>query len=116
MKLFNTAQNNRKKQNKSGGVEMKKGSARLIFASVNKAHTGTYTCKMENTKNMSENRHSKWNKCGKRHKPTNTHRSGEKGLRKGEERGKRGRALLRRCEVTSAQRFRSNSEVLRSEH
>ncbi|XP_019330526.1 PREDICTED: uncharacterized protein LOC109279826 [Aptenodytes forsteri] len=43
---------------------MKKGSARLIFASVNKARTGTYTCKMENTKNMSENRHSKWNKCG----------------------------------------------------
>ena len=120
VKWFNATRNNGEKQNE-GGVEMKKGSAQLIFASVSKAHTGTYTCRMEKRRNASKNRRSEQIKHGERHKPTDTHGSGEKGLRKGEERGKRGRerregGLLRRCEVTSAQRFGSDSEVLQREH
>ncbi|XP_075366416.1 uncharacterized protein LOC142413786 isoform X3 [Mycteria americana] len=41
-----------------------KGSAQLIVTSVKKAHTRTYTCRMENTRNISENRHSKPNNQG----------------------------------------------------
>lgn len=112
VKWFNITQN---EQNK-GGVEMKNSSAQLVFTSVNKAHTGTYACGMGNMRNMSGSKCSQLENCGKRCKPTNTHRSRKKGLRKGEERGKRRRTLLRRCEVTSAQRFRTNSELLQSEH
>ncbi|XP_054697089.1 uncharacterized protein LOC129212479 isoform X4 [Grus americana] len=66
---------------------------------------------MENTMNVPDSR-CKWNTHVVRPKLANTHRSRKKGLRKGEERGKRGRTLLRRCEVTSAQSLSSNSEVL----
>lgn len=113
-KGFNTPQNNGKKQNK-GGVERNKGSTQLVFTSVNEAHTGSCTCRMENTMNVPDSR-CKWNTHVVRPKLANTHRSRKKGLRKGEERGKRGRTLLRRCEVTSAQSLSSNSEVLQSEH
>ncbi|XP_072728751.1 uncharacterized protein [Ciconia boyciana] len=41
-----------------------KGSAQLIVTNVKKAHTRTYTCRMENTRNISENRHSKPNNQG----------------------------------------------------
>lgn len=58
VKWFNITQNNGEKQNE-GDVEIQKGSARLV--SVNKAHTGTYICRMENTMSMSENRHSEHN-------------------------------------------------------
>ncbi|XP_075621854.1 uncharacterized protein LOC142603724 isoform X2 [Balearica regulorum gibbericeps] len=66
---------------------------------------------MENTMNVPDSR-CKWNKHVTRPELTTTHGSRKKRLRKGEERGKRGRTLLRRCEVTSAQSLRSNSEVL----
>ncbi|XP_052653792.1 uncharacterized protein LOC128146448 isoform X2 [Harpia harpyja] len=60
VKWFNTTQN---EQNK-GGVEMKNGSAQLVFTSVSKAHTGTYACRMENMRNMSRNRCSQQKECG----------------------------------------------------
>ncbi|KAM7101723.1 uncharacterized protein J5F26_009133 isoform 1-T2 [Ciconia maguari] len=41
-----------------------KGSAQLIITNVKKAHTRTNTCRMENTRNISENRHSKPNNQG----------------------------------------------------
>ncbi|XP_075016875.1 uncharacterized protein LOC142087061 [Calonectris borealis] len=63
VKWFNITQNNGEKQNE-GGVEIQKDSAQLVFTSVNKAHTGTYTCRMENSRSTSENRHSKWNMDG----------------------------------------------------
>lgn len=85
VRWFNITQN---EQNK-GSVEMKNGSAQLVFTSVNKAHTGTYACRMENMRNMSRNRCSQQKKCGKRRKPTNTDRSRKKGLRRGEEREER---------------------------
>lgn len=71
VKWFNITQT---EQNK-GGVEMKNGSAQLVFTSVNKAHTGTYACRMENMRNVSRNRCSQGQQCGKRRKPTNTDRS-----------------------------------------
>ncbi|XP_010583481.1 uncharacterized protein [Haliaeetus albicilla] len=60
VKWFNITQN---KQNK-GGVEMKNSSAQLVFTNVNKAHTGTYACRMENMRNMSRNKCSQSKKCG----------------------------------------------------
>lgn len=82
-----TTQNNGEKQKKSD--VMLNNSIWLVITIVSKAPTGTYTCRMENTTNMCENGHCKQNKDGKRHKPTNTHGSGEKGLRKGEEKAER---------------------------
>lgn len=78
---------------------MKKGSVQLIFTSMNKEHAGMYICRTENMRNMSNKRDSKGNKSGKRHKPTNTHRVERKDLA-------RGGGLLRRCDVTSAKRFK----------
>ncbi|KAM9228365.1 uncharacterized protein RG961_005814 isoform 4-T4 [Leptosomus discolor] len=49
MKGFNSTQNNGEKQSE-GGVELKKGSAQLIFTCVNKAYTGASTCRVENTR------------------------------------------------------------------
>ncbi|XP_074738022.1 uncharacterized protein LOC141948907 [Strix uralensis] len=63
VKEFNTMQNNGEKQNE-GGVEMNKSSACPIFINVNNASMGTCTCRMENTTNVSENRHSEQNKHG----------------------------------------------------
>ncbi|XP_049661029.1 uncharacterized protein LOC126040533 isoform X2 [Accipiter gentilis] len=59
VKWFNITQT---EQNK-GGVEMKNGSAQLVFTSVNKAHTGTYACRMENMRNVSRNRCSQGQQC-----------------------------------------------------
>ncbi|KAM6353659.1 uncharacterized protein FN964_007180 isoform 2-T2 [Alca torda] len=61
VKCFNTTQNNGEKLNKDD-VEMRNSSFQLIFTGVNKARTGTYTCRTENTRNMSENGHSEQNK------------------------------------------------------
>ncbi|XP_014141823.2 uncharacterized protein LOC106631644 isoform X1 [Falco cherrug] len=63
VKWFNTTQNNGEKQNEDG-VEMKNGSAQLVFPSVNKAHSGMYTCRMENMRNTSRNKDSKLNTHG----------------------------------------------------
>lgn len=65
VKHFNTTQNNGEMLNKDG-VEMQNSSFQLIFTGVSKAHTGTYTCRMENTRNISESGHAEQNKDGKR--------------------------------------------------
>ncbi|XP_074442998.1 uncharacterized protein LOC141743172 isoform X1 [Larus michahellis] len=61
VKHFNTTQNNGEMLNKDG-VEMQNSSFQLIFTGVSKAHTGTYTCRMENTRNISESGHAEQNK------------------------------------------------------
>lgn len=88
-------------ENSREGVEKKNDLAQLIFANVNKANAGMYTCRVKNTKNTSKSRWSELSKGGKGLKYTNTPWSGKKGLKRGE----RGRNQLRTCEVTSAQRF-----------
>lgn len=62
--------------------------------------------------NTSKNRCSELSKDGEGQKSTNAPWSGKKGLKRRE----RGRAQLKTCEVASAQRFSSDSEVLQSEH
>lgn len=52
-------------------MEKKNYLAQVIFANVNKANTGTYTCRVENTKNTSKSRCSELSKGGKGQKSTN---------------------------------------------
>ncbi|XP_053935048.1 uncharacterized protein LOC128853517 [Cuculus canorus] len=49
VKWLNTTRNNGEKQNEG---DVKKSSAQLIFTGVNTADTGTYTCRMENTRSV----------------------------------------------------------------
>ncbi|XP_074008702.1 uncharacterized protein [Numenius arquata] len=70
VKCFNSTQNSGEKQNE-GGVAMQSSSFQLVF-SVNKAHTGTYTCRMENTRNVSENGHSKENEDARQAEESDT--------------------------------------------
>ncbi|KAK2529988.1 hypothetical protein Q9233_006373 [Columba guinea] len=55
VKWFNITQNNGGKQNES---EMEEHSAQLLFHNLNKAHTGTYACRMNCTGTTFRNSHS----------------------------------------------------------
>ncbi|PKU42409.1 hypothetical protein llap_7302 [Limosa lapponica baueri] len=71
VKCFNSTQNNGEKQNKSG-VAVQSSSFQLVCTSVNKSHTGTYTCRMENTRNVSEDRLCKENEDGRQAEESDT--------------------------------------------
>ncbi|XP_014802973.1 PREDICTED: uncharacterized protein LOC106891158 [Calidris pugnax] len=71
VKCFNSTPNNGEKQSK-GAVAMKSSSFQLVFTSVNKAHTGTYTCRIENTRNVSVNGDSKENKDARQAEESDT--------------------------------------------
>lgn len=111
MKCFNTTRNNGEKQDK-GGVEIKNCSAKLIFTSVNKAGAGTHTGRTGNRNNVTEKGNSRQNGSDRSIDTTNTHSSREEEPRKTQ---KKGRTLLRKCEVTLAWRSRNESEVRQGE-
>ncbi|KAM6057663.1 uncharacterized protein VSU04_009786 [Chlamydotis macqueenii] len=109
VKCLNTIQNNGEEQNE-GCVEIKKDFVQLIFTNVNTSHTGTYTCRMENRKNMSENRRHEQKKDYQTQKPTSTRGRGEKEKRKGEERGTVSQPV--QLSITMKWRFKIRSENL----
>lgn len=113
VKWFNITCNNEGKQNKN--EEMEEHSAWLLFCNVNKAHTGTYVCRMKRTDTMFRNRHSVQNPS-ERNGPTRPQRNKGEGQKEKNQKGKRGGTLLRRWEVTAAPKFRSDSEIPQSEH
>ncbi|XP_065704537.1 uncharacterized protein [Patagioenas fasciata] len=78
VKWFNITQNN--------GSEMEERSAQLLFHNLNKAHTGTYACRMKSTEPMVVNSNSDQNP-GKTNKPTSAQRSTEEGPKKEKQKG-----------------------------